>query len=110
MVPSFGIALQASVRAIKGEEVTVFGRISDGSQSFTTGEVVRVQNAQKKPATVGRILHFCVQKASCTYTNGSAYCSCCTLSERTCMPGNACCTEGICSSSCSSYSYLRAKT
>lgn len=60
--------VQAAVRAVKGEEATVFGRISDGSRSFKTGEVARVQNQQKKPATVGRILHFCVQKASCATT------------------------------------------
>ena len=50
----------------------MFGRISDGSQSFTMGEVVRVQGTQKKAATVGRILHFYVQKASYIHDSGSA--------------------------------------
>ena len=62
--------------------MTVFGCISDGSQSFTTGEVVRVQNSQKKAATVGRILHFCVQKASCASTLGMPECLCCTLCQQ----------------------------
>ena len=58
------INLQATVRAMKGEEATVFGRISDGSRSFVSNNIVRVLNGQKKAATVGRILHFYVQKAS----------------------------------------------
>ena len=52
------------MRAVKGEDNTVFGRISDGSHSYTKGVVVRVQNQLKKPATIGRILHFYIQKAS----------------------------------------------
>ena len=69
---------QAAVRAVKGEEATVFERISDGSRTFKTGDVVRVQNQQKKPATVGRILHFCVQKASCTTPSIMVDQACCT--------------------------------
>lgn len=57
--------MQAVVRADKGEETTAFLRISDGSRSFQRGDCVRVQNANpKKAATVGRILHFYVQRVS----------------------------------------------
>ena len=56
--------MQASVRASRGEEITVFERISDGSHSFLKGEAVRVQGKSKKAQIVGRILHFYVQKAS----------------------------------------------
>ena len=56
--------VQASVRASRGEEITVFERISDGSHSFLKGEAVRVQGKSKKAQIVGRILHFYVQKAS----------------------------------------------
>ena len=56
--------VQASVRASRGDEITVFERISDGSHSFLKGEAVRVQGKSKKAQIVGRILHFYVQKAS----------------------------------------------
>ena len=59
-----GLHVQASVRASRGEEITVFERISDGSHSFSKGEAVRVQGKSKKAQIVGRILHFYVQKAS----------------------------------------------
>ena len=53
------------MRADKGEEATVFLRISDGARSYSRGDCVRVQNAHtKKPPVVGRILHFYVQRVS----------------------------------------------
>ena len=70
--------MQAAFRAVKGEETTVFGCIADGSQSFMSGKVVRVLNAHKKAATVGRILNFYVQKASYFLATYHVLC-CCSL-------------------------------
>ena len=57
--------MQRAIRAAKGAETTVFERISDGTRCFEKGDLVRVQGQGKnKPPTVGRILHFYVQKAS----------------------------------------------
>jgi hypothetical protein len=47
--------LQAAVRSSKGEDITVFERIDDGSRTIRKGDVVRLH---RKPVLMGRVLYF----------------------------------------------------
>lgn len=50
---------QAAVRSVKGEDVTAFARIEDGSRTVSQGDVVRLN---VKPAIMGMVLYFSVQQ------------------------------------------------
>lgn len=53
------VRLQAAVRSSKGEDVTAFARIEDGSRTVSQGDVVRLN---VKPAMMGMVLYFSVQQ------------------------------------------------
>ena len=51
--------MQAAVRSSRGEDVTAFARIEDGSRCVSQGDVVRLN---VKPALMGMVLYFSVQQ------------------------------------------------
>lgn len=50
------------MRASKGEDVTAFARIEDGSRTVSQGDAVRLN---VKPLMMGMVLYFSVQQVLC---------------------------------------------
>jgi hypothetical protein len=64
--------MQATARAVVGENVTAFDQITDGVRSVSAGDIVRIK--ETKPLRIGRVLFFTVPQVLLSCPHGRVVC------------------------------------